>query len=153
MKKTFVPVLALLLTLCVLLGGCSGSPAKTVSFTLMGDSVHGESGHTTYEVWIDASSVELKEGDSAEAVIYRALEKAGYKTEGEGYISGITTPEGLTLGDGSNGGSCGWIFSLNGVIPSVSMAESFPVAGDSIALRFVDDYNTEIDWSTNTFID
>lgn len=153
MKKNLSLTLALLLALSLFMGGCAAKPAETVSFTLVGDSVHGTDPHAAYETWVDSAEVELARGDTAEDIVAKALSLTGYVTNGDGYISSITTPEGLSLGEGSNGDSCGWMFAVNGVIPSVSMAEYEVQAGDSMVLRFVDDYNTEIDWGTSTFID
>lgn len=153
MKRNLSLALTMLLALSLLMGGCSAGPAETASLTLIGDAVHGADPHEAYETWIDAAEVQLAEGDAAGDVIAKALSQAGYTAYGDGYISSILTPEGLSLGEGSNGDSCGWMFAVNGVIPAEGMAEYKIQAGDSIVLRFVDDYNTEIDWGASAFID
>lgn len=151
MKKSLLFVAVIIITMAALLAGC-GEP-QTVSFSLVGDSVHGTDAHTAYEVWIDNAEIPLEKGDSAEDVVYKALAQAGCTVTGNGYISAVTSPDGLTLGEGSNGTQCGWMFAINGVIPPSAMADCFPEEGDSLLLRFVDDYNTDIDWTSSTFID
>lgn len=155
MKKNRCGIIVSLVALMLLLSmltGCGGK-TETVTFTLTGDSIHGEDQHGAFETWIDKAGCEIKDGDTVLEIINAAMEKGGYTFADESYIYSVTAPDGLSLDAGSNGENSGWLYAVNGVIPTVGMAEYVVQDGDHVLLRYVDDFNTEVDWETSTFID
>ncbi len=144
--------LASVLIVLMLILSLTGCGAKNVTFSLYGDDLHGETGHQGYAVWIDAISINIQEGDSALSVIIRGLEKKGYSFADESYIYSVTTPGNMTLEASENGPNSGWLFAVNGVIPEVGMGDYKVKEDDHVILQYVDDFNTEVDWETSTFI-
>ncbi len=115
----------------------------TVSFTLTGDSVHGDRAHTAYETWI-SRSISVPAGSTVGNVLSSALSSAGYTAVGidTGYVTSITTPDGVTLAAFSNGANSGWMFRVNGEIPAVGINDCVLANGDIVELFFIDDWQT-----------
>ena len=61
-------------------------------------------------------------------------------------MSSITW-NGITLSEQANGPYPGWMFTVNGKITNTGMTTTVLHSGDSVVWRYVDNYNTEIDWS------
>lgn len=142
-------MLSLLLALCLALALLPGAAMAadgtiTVTFTLIGDSVHAENAHAAYQTWIDASTLTVSADATAGDAFTQALEQAGYTAVGAdvGYVSAITTPDGVTLAAMGNGANSGWMFRVNGEMPSVGMNDCALSDGDAIEWFFVDDWNT-----------
>lgn len=116
----------------------------TVSFTLVGDAVHGEKAHTAYVTWIPSTSVTVNAGTTAGAVFTSVLDKNNYKYVGAsaGYVSSITTPSGVTLSEKSNGKNSGWMYSVNGKDAAVGLNDYTLSNGDNIVWFYEDDYTT-----------
>ncbi|MEA4946744.1 MAG: S-layer homology domain-containing protein [Oscillospiraceae bacterium] len=116
----------------------------TVSFTLVGDTVHGNGPHTAYITWIPATTVTVKSRSTVGTVFTSILSKNGYAYVGaaQGYVSSITTPGGVTLSEKSNGKNSGWMYSVNGVDAAVGLNDYVLSNGDTIRWFYEDDYTT-----------
>lgn len=131
-------------------GGGGGSETQTmqVTFTLRGDTVHGTTAHSgSYPVWIDGSSVSIPKNGTVYDAFVKTLNQKGYGYEGaaSGYVTSITTPEGMTLRAGDNGPNSGWKYQVNGTVPEVGLKDYRLREGDSILWYFTDDYTKEED--------
>ncbi|MEG1491469.1 MAG: S-layer homology domain-containing protein [Oscillospiraceae bacterium] len=123
--------------------------AFNVSFSLLGDSKHGEGGgiHTFksggLSTWLAPKVFTVSEGSTALDVLETALNEAGMSWSNKGgYISGITR-SGVTLSEFDNGPNSGWMFLLNGNHPLLSVSEQLLKSGDTIIFHYTDDYNKE----------
>lgn len=124
---------------------------KTVDvyFTLVGDTVHKNEKHTAFMEWIKETKIEIAENSTARAVIEKALKDNGYIAKGfeNDYVSEITTPYGIVLGEYSNGRQSGWFYSVNGESPTVGINDYKVKMGDKIKLYYADS------WKNNSFPD
>lgn len=122
----------------------------TVTVTLLGDSLHGESaqphglargGLTT---WISATAVTLPGGSTVLDALTLAFGQYGatMTNPGGNYISAITYG-GKTLGEFTNGKNSGWMYTLNGTHPNVGVAAQRVQNGDTIVFHYTDDYTYE----------
>ncbi len=118
----------------------------TVYFSLVGDDVHGEGAHTEFVDWIEKTEVTVGADATVSEVIAAVLDAYGYTAEGigDGYISSITTPDGVTLAEFDNGLTSGWMYSVNGVLPDVGIDEYVVSAGDVISLYYLDSYTAAV---------
>ena len=115
--------------------------AVTTKFSLVGDDVHGSSGHVSYSTWIANATITVKSGSKASDVIVKAFKQYGYSIIGStSYISGVTTPSGVSLKEFDNGSGSGWMYAVNGEAPSVGMADYVVKENDAVILYYVDDY-------------
>jgi len=116
----------------------------TVSFTLVGDTVHGNGPHTAYITWIPATTITVQSGSTVGTVFTSILSKNSYTYVGaaQGYVSSITTPGGVTLSEKSNGKNSGWMYSVNGVDAAVGLNDYVLSNGDTIRWFYEDDYTT-----------
>lgn len=122
-------------------GGESGS--CVVSFTLVGDTPHGKTGHLAYSTWLDGLSCTVEEGSTVMDVFRRLLTENGYAFVGTDYISSITTPGGETLAAGTNGPDSGWLYAVNGKLAQV-YADSYCVEdGDTVLWFYTDSYRDD----------
>lgn len=132
----------------------SAEPGKTVvSFRLIGDTKHGddtadETKHS-YTTWI-ATDTYTFEGDEVTVgdVFKKALDEAGLSYEGleKNYISAITAPKscgGYELREKDNGQNAGWMYTVNGVHPSMDLNSWYVSNGDEIIWHYIDDYKVE----------
>lgn len=133
----------------------SADPTKTeVTFRLIGDTKHGEEGSDNeavhaYTTWI-ATGTYTFDGDNVTVgqVFETALKEAGLSYDGmeKNYISAITAPEscgGFELREKDNGKNSGWMYTVNGVHPSMGMNDWYVSTGDEIIWHYIDDYTTE----------
>lgn len=122
----------------------------TVTVTLLGDSLHGESpqphglargGLTT---WIAAMAVTLPGGSTVLDALTLAFDQYGVTMTNPGgnYISAVTYG-GKTLGEFTNGKNSGWMYTLNGTHPNVGVAAQSVRNGDTIVFHYTDDYTYE----------
>ncbi len=125
----------------------------TVTFRLIGDTKHGEDENSEtvhkYTTWL-ATDTYTFEGDKVTVgdVFKAALEKAGLSYVGleKNYISSIAAPEvcgGYELREKDNGQNSGWMYTVNGVHPSLGMNDWYVSTGDEIVWHYIDDYKTE----------
>ena len=122
----------------------------TVTFSLLGDSVHGNSGdkHTladgNLEKWIDGVTVTVGNNATVLDVITKALgSKYIIENETGNYIQSITPKGGTALGEFTNGNLSGWMYTLNGKHSDLGVAQQYLVNGDVIVFHYTDDYSRE----------
>ena len=128
----------------------------TVTFSLLGDSVHGNSGdkHTladgNLEKWIDGVTVTVGNNATVLDVITKALgSKYSIENETGNYIQSITPKDGTALGEFTNGSLSGWMYTLNGVHPNLGVAQQYLNDGDVIVFHYTDDYAKEYEADNN----
>ena len=128
----------------------------TVTFSLLGDSVHGNSGdkHTladgNLEKWIDGVTVTVGNNATVLDVITKALgSKYSIENETGNYIQSITPKDGTALGEFTNGSLSGWMYTLNGVHPNLGVAQQYLNEGDVIVFHYTDDYAKEYEADNN----
>lgn len=128
-------------------GGGTITPSTiTVTFSLRGDTVHGEGGHTAYTTWISSTGYTLPSGATVADLLASAAADKGFTYAGSGYVTAVTW-NGTTLSEQANGPYSGWMFTVNGKITNTGMTTTVLHSGDSVVWRYVDNFNTEIDWS------
>ena len=122
----------------------------TVTFSLLGDSVHGNSGdkHTladgNLEKWIDGVTVTVGNNATVLDVITKALgSKYIIENETGNYIRFITPKDGKALGEFTNGNLSGWMYTLNGKHSDLGVAQQYLMNGDVIVFHYTDDYSRE----------
>ena len=122
----------------------------TVTFSLLGDSVHDEKDgpHTladdNLEKWIDSVSVTVSNNATVLDVVKAALgDKYTIENESGNYIQSITPKDGKALGEFTNGTLSGWMYTLNGVHPNLGVAQQYLESGDVIVFHYTDDYTRE----------
>ena len=122
----------------------------TVSFMLLGDSAHGDSGdkHTladnNLETWIDATKVTVSNNATVLDVILAVCgDRFDIKNESGNYIQAITPKDGTELAEFTNGNLSGWMYTLNGVHPNLGVAQQYLNEGDVIVFHYTDDYSRE----------
>ena len=122
----------------------------TVTFSLLGDSVHGNSGdkHTladgNLEKWIDGVTVTVGNNATVLDVITKALgSKYIIENETGNYIQSITPKGGTALGEFTNGNLSGWMYTLNGKHSNLGVAQQYLMNGDVIVFHYTDDYSRE----------
>ncbi len=133
-------------------GGSGGSISVTV--TVKGDTPHGEGKHSgAYPEWISAAKKTFPSGTRAAAALKSVLSDKGYSANGidSGYIKSVTTPDGLTLSEFDNGKNSGWLYSVNGVSPSVGIGSYTLKDGDELLLYYSDDYTKDSHVSSGSF--
>ena len=127
----------------------------TVSFTLLGDSVHGSAKenqeHTlrkgNLETWIAAKDYTIDGNANVLELLKEVLAKNGMSCRtlrDETYIAGITK-DGQELAEFSNGQNSGWMYTLNGIHPDLGVKEQYLEDGDEIVFHYTDDYTLEHD--------
>ena len=128
----------------------------TVTFSLLGDSVHGNSGdkHTladnNLETWIDTTKVTVSNNATVLDVILAVVgDKFDIKNESGNYIQAITPKDGTELAEFTNGNLSGWMYTLNGVHPNLGVAQQYLNEGDVIVFHYTDDYLKEYEAEQN----
>ena len=127
----------------------------TVSFTLLGDSVHGsakeDQEHTlrkgNLDTWIAAKDYTIDRNANVLELLKEVLSKNGMSCRtlrDETYIAGITK-DGQELAEFSNGQNSGWMYTLNGIHPDLGVKEQYLEDGDEIIFHYTDDYTLEHD--------
>ncbi len=120
------------------------------SFRLIGDSLHedGCAGHEAYVTWIPTTWYELEQGDTAYTLFMIALAEAGLNQTGaeRSFVDTITAPAvlgGFVLGGGDNGSVSGWMYTVNGKHPQVTLKDFTLADGDVVVWHYCDDYTQE----------
>ena len=118
----------------------------TVSFTLLGDTKHGDSTtkHTlragNLDTWISRTSITVDKDAKVLDVLEKALSMRGFgfANESGNYVSEING-----LGEFDNGSGSGWMFTLNGHHGNLGVSEQALKNGDVIVFHYTDDYTQE----------
>ena len=129
-----------------------GTSSITVTVSVIGDTAHGDEKHTgSYPTWISPVKKTVSSNDTALSVIKTVLIENGYTAKGldSGYISSITSPNGVTIGEYTNGKNSGWLYSVNGTSPSVGMDSYKLKNGDVVKLYYTDDYTNQNETDSN----
>ena len=123
----------------------------TVSISILGDTVHGSptaaNKHTLKEgnltTWVGTSYYEASTSDTVFDLLQRVFAQYGITFKGDGsYISALTF-NGTNLGEFSNGTNSGWMYTVNGHHPLLSVGEQYLNDGDVIIFHYSDDYTVE----------
>ena len=86
----------------------------------------------------------LESGATVFEVFRRALTEQGYTYIARGsYVQSVTDPNGRTLSERDGGPNSGWIYTVNGVMPSIYMNGYTLKEGDVVSVRFTGDYTKE----------
>lgn len=126
----------------------------TVSFTLLGDSVHNSDTdgtcHTLYndnlETWIKKTDYKMDGNANVLAVLKTAFAENNmtYRSaKEENYIAGITRAGEPELAEFTNGDYSGWMYTLNGFHSDLGVKEQYLEDGDEIVFHYTDDYRKE----------
>lgn len=155
-QRKWIPVLlCLALALCLLPARAAAAGEDNtipVTFTLVGDTVHGENGPVhiysqdrgSGRMWIERKSFTVAAGATAFDVFEKALSASSitYTEKSPSYIDSITR-DALTLGSESNGKNSGWMYLVNGASPAVGIRDYTLSSGDDIVFFYTDDFTKE----------
>ena len=132
-----------------------------VSFTLLGDEEHNsdEDGvrHTlaagNLETWIPKTTYEVDANATVLDVLKKALSDNGmtFRNTAGNYVQGITKDEDSNeLAEFTNGKNSGWMYTLNGKHPDLSVIQQYLDNGDEIVFHYTDNYPDEHEhnWSS-----
>ena len=108
----------------------TGNGEIEVRFTLLGDSIHGETDnpHTlrggNLDTWVSQTTYTLKEGATVWDLLKKVFSENGMTCSNPSgnYVESITW-KGKTLGEFTNGKNSGWMYTLNGTHPSLGVSE------------------------------
>ncbi len=97
------------------------------------------------ESWLKNVKVSgISEGSTVFDVFARVARENGYTYGARGsYIYSITNEKGKTLGEFDEGADSGWMYKVDGVIPSVYMAAYTLSGGENIEVFYTRDYTKE----------
>ncbi len=115
----------------------------SVTFTLIGDDVHGTNPHKAFYKWIDGFKGTYTEADQKTALdlIDDAFNEYGFQRVGSNsYVSGVITPDGVTLAQMMNGSGSGWMYKVNGKSPNFGMSGYKLADGDNVEFYYVHSY-------------
>lgn len=153
---------ALLLLLCVILASCGAQepPAGaaetgTVALTVTCQDAVQQGGLSqdiletlpTDGVLLSERAYPISEGMTALAVLQEALRAQNISIEiKDGYVNGIHS-----LRAGDCGDTSGWLFRVNGVLPSVGAGEYVLQPGDTVEWLYICDMNAFFEENGITF--
>lgn len=130
-------------------------PDVTVSFALYGDTKHAvksDSDLHTYRFnvadlskWVETVEVTVPGDATVGDVFKKVLDEKGFTYVGleDGYISSITSPDGVTLTAKDNTDASGWMYMVNGSYPNVGLTSKTVAGGDVIIWHWTDEYRLE----------
>lgn len=124
-------------------GGGSEERTFSVSFKL---TAAGNS------VWIKETKVAgMTEKNTVFDVFQKVLADNGFTYGGNGtYVSSVTNSSGRTLSEFDYGNYSGWMYSVDGEIPFVSMDQYYLIGDDEILFFYISDYTTTMSGMTTT---
>ncbi len=95
-------------------------------------------------MWMTEKTVELKKGSTVYHAFVKALAGSGITQEGaeKGYVRSMTK-DGVTLGEMTMGANSGWLYKVNGDLPTVSLTSYTLNDGDEILWYYTADYTQE----------
>ena len=113
---------------------------ETVTTITVTVKVCGDTG-----IWLN-ESVSARSGASVYDVLTSVLASSGYTWEGSSnYISYITNPSGVRLGEFSTGPNSGWLYKVNGILPSTPLGEYILESNASIVFYYTNDWTLDPD--------
>ncbi|MBQ9604493.1 MAG: PQQ-binding-like beta-propeller repeat protein, partial [Firmicutes bacterium] len=123
-------------------GGSHTAQYINVAFEIIGDTPHGEEQHNSNTVWLSNDIYKIEKGSNAEDLVLKALDKNGfeYVIHSNGYISEITSPDGVRLAEFTNGINSGWMYTKNGEFVQSALRGCTLNDGDTLVLLYSDDY-------------
>lgn len=96
------------------------------------------------DVLIDSTVGGLEAGTTVFGLFRKALAEQNYTYKAVGsYVKSVTDADGNTLAEGDAGGNSGWIYTVNGKMPSIYMNGYALKEGDEVVVRFTEDYTKE----------
>ena len=97
-------------------------------------------------VWLPAKSVTVKEGSTVYHAFVKALEGTGITQDGaaNGYVRSITK-DGRTLAEFTLGKNSGWLYKVNGSLPSIPLTQQNIQNGDAIEFYYTADWTADPD--------
>jgi len=131
----------------------------TISFTLLGAPNDGEEGEVNtlmdgnLELWYETEQTFNAESLTAEQVFRVVMGEAGIAWRGNSqnqygslYVSGIQNPRtGEWMEEFSTTPNSGWMYTVNGIHPSVGLSDWTLYDGDEFVVHFTDDFTKEED--------
>ena len=125
----------------------------TAQFVLMGEAPVQTTLFRTASVevpLIETTVRGLEAGSTVFEVFRRALTEQGFTYAAQGsYVQAVTDPNGQTLSEKDSGPNSGWIYTVNGVMPSIYMNGYALKEGDVVSVRFTEDYTKEPGYITD----
>lgn len=120
-------------------GGGTPTPSDkiTVSFTLKGDTKHGDAAHSgNFPTWIATKKYTLSTDATVKDLFEAALNEAGiaYISDGS-YVSSING-----LAEFDNGPKSGWVYTVNGIKVGDGYADYSLDSGDVVIWKYIDSY-------------
>ena len=117
--------------------GVAKEEELTVTFTLNGND----------GTWIAKTTCkDVAEGSTAYDIFKSVLGNNNYKYEARGsYVYQITKPNGTAVGEYTEGKDSGWMYKVNGVLPSVYLAQYPLHDGDDIVMFYTTNWHNT--WS------
>lgn len=100
---------------------------------------------TDAEVWIPSMPLTVKEGSSVYHVFDAALKDRGDMSAvgaASGYVKSVTKG-GVTLAEFDKGPNSGWLFKVNGRLPSVGLTSCPVYDGDSVLFYYTTDWTQD----------
>ncbi len=133
------------------------TPAEiTVHFTLLGAKIHNGSGAIqtlrggNLVTWIPEKAYKVSRNATVWDVFQIALSEADPETEGVftwrnplGYYIEAIYKDGVELAEFTNGKPSGWMYTLNGTHPMLSVSQQYLETNDVIVFHYTDDYTRE----------
>lgn len=97
------------------------------------------------DAWLSSRSVTVKADAKVYHVFKKVLDESSYTYSGaaNGYVTSVTNPAGTTLAEGDYGANSGWLYKVNGQLPSVGLTEHSLSDGDRILWYYTDDWTKD----------
>ena len=97
------------------------------------------------EIWIARHSVTIQSDARIYHLLMGELDSAGYTyvVAQAGYVRSITRPSGDTLTEFQYGADSGWVYSIDGVLPTVGLLDQGLKVGDDVVWYYTSDYTKE----------
>lgn len=127
---------------------------QTITVSMFGDSVHDSDkdgmihklDKNNLTMWAAAAEYRMKTGATAMDAIDALLAAngmTGKKKYGGTYLASVTTRDGITLGEFTNGKNSGWLYRVNGTDPGVGACDYELQDGDVVVLHYTDNWEKE----------
>lgn len=116
----------------------------SAGFTLRGTRPQPKARAVATDVLIDTTVDSLEAGTTVFGLFRKVMAEQGYTYKAVGsYVKSVTDNEGNTLAEGDAGGNSGWIYTVNGKLPSIYMNGYSLKEDDVVVVRFTEDYTQE----------